>query len=463
MLDDRFGVADDVPERAAAALQDRAERLLPDRRDATLAVARRGIVVEHDAVPRCVVEPPRHRLIDAPRDVRRDGALAQQVLGAEDLRSLAKNDAATGSDEQVGGDAERRVGRDRGRRVAPAALEAERQLAQRDRLALGPLEAGRHRNHSLDERGDRRVRAAELLDAHMCDLRRAPCQEVLGLVHLTPERDDDDTREVRVHGVATERPAQELVARCSLDQRAAEIVREGDHPVAARQAGDLEARRACGEPRHGGGAVDAREDPDVVARRNPSARTAVSEEVVVRGRDRRTPGAGIGGTAVPLRRWAVASHAEVVAVHVLAGRDRRRRLTDPMAELEHPVALGEVDKRDLMPRGDHRPDGKLHLAHVDHVARAEVLDRDADVVGLLVGHEDAGRVECGRAQARAAGGPAVVPRLARLRHRPSDPGGRRVGAGGGECCSQTRSRPPAYSGVALRYERDFRLDTSEKQ
>src|SRR4029077_20645073 len=148
-LDDRFGIADDVLEWAAAALQDRTERLLPDRRDATFAVAGRGVVVEHDAVPRRVVEPPRHRLIDAPRDVGCDGALAQQLLGTEDLGGLAKDDAPTGGDEQVGRDTQRRIGRDRRRGGAPAALETERQLAQWDRLAVELREAGGHRDNLL--------------------------------------------------------------------------------------------------------------------------------------------------------------------------------------------------------------------------------------------------------------------------------------------------------------------------
>jgi hypothetical protein len=51
-----------------------------------------------------------------------------------------------------------------------------------------------------------------------------------------------------------------------------------------------------------------------------------------------------------------------------------------------------------VPRRDHRPDSELSLAHVDHVARAEVPDRDADVVGFLVGDEDPGRIDCRRAQ-----------------------------------------------------------------
>jgi len=121
-----------------------------------------------------------------------------------------------------------------GRGVAPAALEAERELAQRDRFALELLEAGGHRDNLLDERRDRRAGAAELLDAGVRDLCRAPGQEVLGLVHLAAKRDDDHTREVRVHGVTAERPAQELVAGRPLGHRAAEVVREGDHSVARR-------------------------------------------------------------------------------------------------------------------------------------------------------------------------------------------------------------------------------------
>ena len=192
----------------------------------------------------------------------------------------------------------------------------------------------------------------------MRDLSRAPSQEVLRLVHLTPERDDDHTREVRVHGIAAERPAQKLVARCSLRHRAAEVVRQRDHAVAARQARDLHTGRRGREPRDGRGAVDAREDPDVVARRNPSVLAAVAEEVVERGHDRRTPGAGVVQAANLPRHRAVASHAEIVAVYVLAGLDRSRRLADPVAELEDPVASGEVDEGDLMPCGDHRPNGE---------------------------------------------------------------------------------------------------------
>ena len=95
-------------------------------------------------MPLGVLQPPHDLLIEPAGDVGRRRATAQQMLGAEDLGCLAEDDPSAGGDEHVGCHTQRRVGGDRGRGVAAAALEPERQLAEGHRLALEPIEPGGH-------------------------------------------------------------------------------------------------------------------------------------------------------------------------------------------------------------------------------------------------------------------------------------------------------------------------------
>ena len=127
-----LGVLAHGGERAVAALGDRAERLLEDRGDATLLVARRGVAVEGRAWTAGVVLPPRDPVEQRLPDGGVGGALGEHPLGAVDLGRLPQHAGPTRGDEQVAGDTECRVRGQPGPGVRPAALEPEDEVRDAD-------------------------------------------------------------------------------------------------------------------------------------------------------------------------------------------------------------------------------------------------------------------------------------------------------------------------------------------
>ena len=130
----RLGVFVDVDEVRRAALGDRAQRLLEDRRQAAGLVARRRIVVHLALLARRVVLPPLDARDELLADLARHGAPRQQVLGAVDLGRLRQDRRAAVAHQQVDRRAERGIGGDARVAVGAAALQADDDVRRRHRL-----------------------------------------------------------------------------------------------------------------------------------------------------------------------------------------------------------------------------------------------------------------------------------------------------------------------------------------
>ena len=241
-------------------------------------VPRGRVAVQLDAVSRGVVEPPGDLLVDAIGDLGRHGPLAEQLFGAEDLGRLAENHASAGRDEDVGGDAERRVGGDRRRGVAAAALEPERELAERHGLALELLE----RLGDLPMRSTIAATVALVPPSSWmlrCSTSAAlPSRKFSGW--FTSHPSVTTTTAARFGWVAYPRSvlrrSSSSVVPCAMPQPSScASAITPSHDGIAVSCGAAAVAREPGDRR---GAVDAREDSDVVARSDAPVRPHVAEE-----------------------------------------------------------------------------------------------------------------------------------------------------------------------------------------
>ena len=221
-------VVDDLDERRRAALLQRPEALLLDRREAAGLVSRSWLRSARVGTRRLGVQLPGH---DGGQQALGDGrigrACREQVLGPHRLRRLGEHDRGAGLDEQVGGAAERGVGGDAAPGVRAPAFEAHDQLGDRDLLALLQLEfrgkSGRSRTHGVEGRGH----ATVLLDAEELDRpagRTDLLHERLGDVRLATEAHEQRGAHVRVPADAGEHPTRHLEVVAHL--RAAVLVGE---------------------------------------------------------------------------------------------------------------------------------------------------------------------------------------------------------------------------------------------
>ena len=144
LLGHRVGIVIDGIERRRAALGRRAERLLEDRRQPAELVAGRGIVVHLHVVAGGVVLPPVDDLDELLAHFPVLRAAGEQVLGAVDLRRLREDRRAAMPDQDVGRDAERRIGGDAGIAVRAAALQRQHQFRGRQRLAPRVVDDRQH-------------------------------------------------------------------------------------------------------------------------------------------------------------------------------------------------------------------------------------------------------------------------------------------------------------------------------
>ena len=133
---DLLGIAEHAVERRLAALGDGAQRLLEDGGQPAALVAGRGVVVDRGAMLGDVIFPPLYVAVELGGDLRRRGAIGEQMLGAVDFRGLRQNADAADAGENIDGRTQRRIGGDAGHAVGAAALQADDDLADRDRLAL---------------------------------------------------------------------------------------------------------------------------------------------------------------------------------------------------------------------------------------------------------------------------------------------------------------------------------------
>ena len=194
------------------------------------------------------------------------------MLGAVDLRRLRKDRRAALANQHVGGHAQRRVGGDAGIAVRAAALQRQRDLGGRHRLAPGARHDGQHLLDALDAPRDHLPGAADLLDGH--GLEGVAVVDAVDFLHpadlegLAAEPDQQRAAEIRVGRVAPLRPAQHVEAFALEVHGAAGAVDERHDAVDRRIV--VEDARARDFLRHefgdGRRAVHAGQDAEIVAR-----------------------------------------------------------------------------------------------------------------------------------------------------------------------------------------------------
>ena len=276
------------------------------------------------------------------------------------------------------------------------------------RQALPPHTVGLGKDlpHDRDAARDRSGSAALVLDGH--GLQPGPELEALrldergDLVGLAPEAHHDHGGEVRVSGVAADRPPQHVHALALARHGAARLVRESDHPVDVRVVGEGVVVRARSPPERvrdvagdRGRAVHRRQDADVVARGHLPA--LAQDALERRGRVgvlRRRRQGGEGVLALEL------AHRQVLRVHVLAGCDVARGEADHLPVAEHGLAARDRAGGHLVP-SRNRLANRRPLAR-DLRAGSEVRPRDDDAVaGVEAKREREGRGVGGQGRRRA--------------------------------------------------------------
>ena len=182
-----------------------------------------------------VLLPPLDALDQLLADLARDRAARQQVLGAVDLGRLRQDRGAAVAHQEVGAGAERRVRGHAGIGVRAAALQRQRDLRGRDRLA--PRRVG-VRQHLADHRLralDRLAGAAGALHGHGAEMRPAldlvGLEQEVDLVDLAAEPDHQHAGEVGMAGVAPERALQGREALAAIGHAAAGAMGQRDDAI----------------------------------------------------------------------------------------------------------------------------------------------------------------------------------------------------------------------------------------
>ncbi len=258
---------------------------------------------------------------------------------------------------------------------------------RRSRNAIG------RRQHVLDDAHaalDRFRGAADVL--HVVARKPIAFLQTLGaeqrrdLIRLAAEADEDRRCDVRMPRVARHRPAQHVHAFAHV-HAAAGAVRQRDHAVDVRISGEHVGTNVGAEligdrTRHRCRAVDARDDRDVVARRD----AAVVAHDAHEGR-RRIDHCGrlyVGAERVVARCAAdvgtvLAADSHVVQMDVLAGANVARRKADDLVVAAHRRAGRNRARRELVARRDQTDHS--HAFVLDQRARHELTARDDDVIG----------------------------------------------------------------------------------
>src|SRR3954463_1973751 len=233
--------------------------------------------------------------------------------------------------------------------------------------------------------------AAHALDVHVADAVRQLVlpQQLADLVHLAPETEHDDVREVRMPRIARERAAQELKPLAGRHATAG-LVRQGHDPIDVRElcegliARERVALEGIGDQAcRVGAAVYGCEDADVVAGRDAPLPT---DDPLECGRLWDVVGRlGIHAVGVVLREVA---HAHVVDMHVLPWSDGLGREADNLVVLSDYLTLfdpayghlvsGWDPLRRVYPVPDRRTRQQRRTSHDYIVGLMEADDRVDD-------------------------------------------------------------------------------------
>ncbi len=165
------------------------------------------------------------------------------MLGAVNLRRLGEDRRAALSHQQIGSDAERRVGGHAAIAVGATAIGAQHQVRGRQSRALHVVDLRQQLGHRLDAGLDGLADAAALLDAqYQRRLLLLAVQleqmfvfdEVGGRAGLAAEPHDDVSGHVRVPGKARQRARRRLRARLRILPRLSAAARRSRAPLLRR-------------------------------------------------------------------------------------------------------------------------------------------------------------------------------------------------------------------------------------
>src|SRR4051812_10309574 len=225
----------------------------------------------------------------------------------------------------------------------------------RDSLPTDLVRLLEHLPHEGEPGFHRLADAAHALDVHVADAVRQVVlsQQLADLVHLAPETEHDDVREVRMPRVARKRATQELKPFAGRHP-AAGLVRQRNHAI---NIGEFRQRliacervaleRIGDEAGRVGAAVHRRQDADVVAGRDAPVRT---NDPLERSRLGNVVGRlCIHAIGVVLREVA---HAHVVDMHMLPWSNGLGREADDLIVLSDRLTLLDPADSYLVPRGD---------------------------------------------------------------------------------------------------------------
>src|SRR5690606_33659983 len=162
-----FSVGEDAVERRLAALGDGPQRLFQDGGQAAALVAGRGVVVDGSAMPGDMGFPPFDQPGEFRGDLERGGARAEKMFGAIDYRGFGQDADTADTSQNIDGSAQRRIGGDAGHAVRAAALQADHDLADRDRLAFQVADFLGDLGQYAKRLFHRFARAARVLDVEM--------------------------------------------------------------------------------------------------------------------------------------------------------------------------------------------------------------------------------------------------------------------------------------------------------
>ncbi len=224
------------------------------------------------------------------------------------------------------------------------------------------------------------------------------------LVGLAAQPDQQQRAEVGMPRVAAERAPQDLQRLAFAVGGAAGAVSQRDHAVDIRVAlqrarVDVAAEMVGDGPRHRGRAVDAGEHADVVAR----GHAAIGAHDALEGG--RLGHVGGGRDALPHRMVArEVAELQVVAVHMLAGRDVHPRHADHLVVAPHRLAGGDGAHRQLVARRHQAGDGDAFAVDARAAQQLHACD-DHVVRGMDADHRQYGSAHGAGVRSRSAPGP----------------------------------------------------------
>src|SRR5262249_42900469 len=145
-----LGITDDVDQGGTASLGDGAQGFFVDGSQAAFLVAGGGIVIDLGPKDTGVPLPPFDALDKLFAHLAAYGPAREQMLGPINLRSFADDAGAALGDEQVGSDAESRVGGDAAVAVRAAAVGAQHYLVGGQTGSPDVVDAWQDVGHNLN-------------------------------------------------------------------------------------------------------------------------------------------------------------------------------------------------------------------------------------------------------------------------------------------------------------------------